>query len=77
MPISSQLLGGGTSYLHLFFATSPTWLDLTRIANGILPTIAAAASFPLMGVLFGRLVDDMNAAACVISCNARNLTVRF
>ena len=54
----------GSAYLHLLFRTSPSDADLLLLAGGVLAAIAAGIPFPLLGILFGRLVDDLNSTAC-------------
>ncbi|KAF0316321.1 ABC multidrug transporter [Colletotrichum asianum] len=51
-------------YFRLLFAADPTWLDVFLIIFASLTAIAAGVPFPLMGVLFGELVDNMNSATC-------------
>ena len=51
-------------YLHLLFRTSPTRLDITLLVIGILAATAAGAPFPILGILFGQLVDDINSRGC-------------
>lgn len=35
------------------------------IVSGVVFAIAAGIPFPLLGILFGQLVDDMNSATCI------------
>ncbi|KAG5763157.1 hypothetical protein H9Q72_008736 [Fusarium xylarioides] len=51
-------------YLELLFAAGPTWVDYLLIALGTLCAIGAGVPFPLMGVLFGQLIDNFNGATC-------------
>ncbi|KAK3936781.1 Leptomycin B resistance protein pmd1 [Diplogelasinospora grovesii] len=53
-----------TSYLSIFFAADPAWLDYFLLVVGTISAAAAGVPFPLMGILFGQLVDDMNGATC-------------
>lgn len=48
----------------LLFAANPTWVDVFLVIFGSLTAAAAGVPFPLMGVLFGQLVDDFNGATC-------------
>jgi ABC-type multidrug transport system fused ATPase/permease subunit len=45
-------------------AASPTWIDYALLAGGFLCAAAAGVPFPLMGVLFGELIDNFNSATC-------------
>jgi ATP-binding cassette, subfamily B (MDR/TAP), member 1 len=46
------------------FAAGPTWVDYLLIALGTLCAVGAGVPFPLMGVLFGQLIDNFNGATC-------------
>ncbi|KAF2468425.1 leptomycin B resistance protein pmd1 [Lindgomyces ingoldianus] len=51
-------------FLHLLFYADPTWLDKLLVGAGFITAIAAGVPFPLIGILFGQLVDDLNSATC-------------
>ncbi|KAF1994957.1 hypothetical protein P154DRAFT_581282 [Amniculicola lignicola CBS 123094] len=51
-------------FIHLLFYADPTWLDKTLIFVGFFASIAAGVPFPLVGIIFGQLVDNINAAIC-------------
>ncbi|KAF6806685.1 ABC multidrug transporter [Colletotrichum sojae] len=51
-------------FFRLLFAADPTWLDVLLIIFGTVTAIGAGIPFPLMGIIFGQLVDNMNAATC-------------
>ncbi|KAK2788992.1 mitochondrial chaperone [Emmonsiellopsis sp. PD_33] len=53
-----------TRYVRLLLYAEPTAVDLTLLIVGLLSAIAAGIPFPLMGILFGQLVDDLNSATC-------------
>ncbi|WYZ42448.1 hypothetical protein EsH8_VI_000147 [Colletotrichum jinshuiense] len=65
MPFRKQFL----IYFQLLFAADPTWLDYILIIFGTITAIAAGVPFPLMGIIFGELVDNMNAATCAAEDN--------
>ncbi|TEA19682.1 ABC transporter 1 [Colletotrichum sidae] len=56
-------------YFRLLFAADPTWLDIFLVIFGTVTAIGAGVPFPLMGVLFGQLVDNMNSATCAVNGN--------
>lgn len=56
---STQVL---TYFRVLGFGATP--LDVTLIVIGTIAAIAAGIPFPLMAVLFGQLVNDLNNATC-------------
>jgi ATP-binding cassette subfamily B (MDR/TAP) protein 1 len=51
-------------YFQLLTYANPTWLDYVLLLIGTLTAIAAGVPFPLMGIVFGQLLDDMNASTC-------------
>jgi ATP-binding cassette subfamily B (MDR/TAP) protein 1 len=51
-------------FLHLLFYADPTWLDKVLVGVGALAAIAAGVPFPLIGIVFGQLVDEINSATC-------------
>ncbi|KJK75859.1 ABC transporter [Metarhizium anisopliae BRIP 53293] len=51
-------------FFRLPFAVQPTYIDVLLVVFGTLCAAAAGVPFPLMGVLFGQLVDDFNSATC-------------
>jgi ABC-type multidrug transport system fused ATPase/permease subunit len=48
----------------LFLAGNPSKRDLGTLLLGILSSIASGVPFPLIGILFGQLLDDFNAVTC-------------
>ncbi|KAI4256858.1 MAG: hypothetical protein L6R42_005989 [Xanthoria sp. 1 TBL-2021] len=54
-------------YLRLLIKSDPSRLDVFYLVVGILAAMAAGVPFPLLGVLFGELVDELNAASCAKS----------
>ncbi|OAA48785.1 ABC multidrug transporter SitT [Cordyceps fumosorosea ARSEF 2679] len=57
-------IGNFFVYFRLLFAAQPTIIDILLIVAGTICAAAAGVPFPLMGVLFGQLVDDFNSATC-------------
>ncbi|KAF1941352.1 leptomycin B resistance protein pmd1 [Clathrospora elynae] len=51
-------------FLHLLFYADPTWLDKVLVFVGCIAAIAAGVPFPLIGIVFGQLVDEINNATC-------------
>ena len=60
----SMALNKGFSYARLLCRNIPTKLDALLLAVGILAAVAAGIPFPLLGVLFGQFVDELNTATC-------------
>ncbi|KAK3345651.1 P-loop containing nucleoside triphosphate hydrolase protein [Neurospora tetraspora] len=71
-PLSKKLFG----YVRIFFAADPTWTDYLLLLIGTISAIAAGVPFPLMGIVFGQLVDDMNGATCAVE-NAEGNPFRY
>lgn len=63
-----MLVGKGfkttTGFIRLFFHTDPSRLDILLIVLGLIFAIAAGIPFPLLGIVFGDLVDDLNSTTC-------------
>lgn len=57
-------------YFDLIFRTNPSKLDFLLLTGGVLAAIAAGIPFPLLGILFGQLVDDLNSTSCDVSQQA-------
>jgi ATP-binding cassette subfamily B (MDR/TAP) protein 1 len=53
-----------TGYYRLLIAGNPSKLDLLTLVSGIVFSIAAGVPFPIIGILFGELLDDFNGATC-------------
>jgi ATP-binding cassette subfamily B (MDR/TAP) protein 1 len=51
-------------FFQLLFYSNPTWLDKLLVAVGCIAAIAAGVPFPLIGIVFGQLVDKINDATC-------------
>lgn len=53
-----------TGYCRLLLAGNPSRVDLGTLLLGIICAIAAGVPFPLIGILFGELLDDFNSVTC-------------
>ncbi|KAL1954144.1 hypothetical protein VTO42DRAFT_1724 [Malbranchea cinnamomea] len=53
-----------TRYFRLLVYADPTAVDLLVLVCGVLAAIASGVPFPLLGILFGQLVDDLNTSTC-------------
>jgi ATP-binding cassette subfamily B (MDR/TAP) protein 1 len=42
----------------------PTKIDISLLAVGTLAAIASGVPFPILGIIFGQLVDSLNSATC-------------
>ncbi|KAJ5606379.1 leptomycin B resistance protein pmd1 [Penicillium lagena] len=60
MPFTQKLAG----YPRLLLAANPSKSDLGMLLLGIICAIASGVPFPLIGVVFGQLLNDFNAVTC-------------
>ncbi|OTA99097.1 hypothetical protein M426DRAFT_16768 [Hypoxylon sp. CI-4A] len=51
-------------YFRLLTYGEPTKIDIALLLVGSLSAIAAGIPFPLLGILFGQLLDDLNSETC-------------
>ncbi|KAF2427255.1 ABC multidrug transporter SitT [Tothia fuscella] len=55
---------GFGAYFRLLLAADPTPLDITLLVVGSISAIASGVPIPLLGILFGQLIDDFNQVSC-------------
>ncbi|KAI9742127.1 MAG: hypothetical protein M1834_000517 [Cirrosporium novae-zelandiae] len=53
-----------SGFFRLLFRTGPNATDILLIVVGTISAIASGIPFPLLGILFGQLLDDVNSASC-------------
>ncbi|XXH04545.1 Alcohol dehydrogenase [Hypoxylon texense] len=51
-------------YFRLLTYAEPSKVDIALLIVGSISSIAAGIPFPLLGILFGQLLDDLNSATC-------------
>jgi ABC-type multidrug transport system fused ATPase/permease subunit len=51
-------------YPALLLAGGPSKADIAMLVLGIICAIASGVPFPLIGIIFGQLIDDFNSASC-------------
>ncbi|KXJ88898.1 P-loop containing nucleoside triphosphate hydrolase protein [Microdochium bolleyi] len=66
----SQTLRGLFRYFRLLTYGEPTNTDIALLIGGTVFAIIAGIPFPLLGVLLGQVIDDLNAATCGINASA-------
>jgi ATP-binding cassette subfamily B (MDR/TAP) protein 1 len=64
----------GGQYFQLLLSSNPEPLDYVLLCVGTVVSIAAGIPFPLLGVLFGQLVDDLNTASCSPGSNSSSVS---
>ncbi|KAJ5091586.1 hypothetical protein NUU61_006456 [Penicillium alfredii] len=52
------------AYTRLLFSLDYTKTDVLLIVTGVFFSIAAGIPFPLLGIVFGELINDLNTATC-------------
>lgn len=45
-------------------AAGPSKLDLLLLSTGLIAAIGSGVPFPLIGILFGQVIDDLNSSTC-------------
>ncbi|KAF3765440.1 ABC multidrug transporter SitT [Cryphonectria parasitica EP155] len=58
------LLRGLAGFPRLLLAGNPTKKDLGILVTGIICAIASGVPFPIIGIVFGQLLDNFNAVTC-------------
>lgn len=59
-----------TNYLRLLVYANPTPADIALLIVGFFAAIASGVPFPILGILFGELIDDINSASCAADASA-------
>ena len=65
-----KTLNRGGSYFRLLVCSNPSRLDKLLIVLGVVFAIGAGVPFPLIGIVFGQLLDDINSASCSTDADA-------
>jgi ABC-type multidrug transport system fused ATPase/permease subunit len=66
---TKQGIGKFFAYTRLLFSLDYTKTDVLLILAGFFFSIAAGIPFPLLGIVFGELINDLNTATCSPSEN--------
>ncbi|KAL7626127.1 hypothetical protein AAE478_002897 [Parahypoxylon ruwenzoriense] len=61
---ASHVARGLFRYFRLLTYADPSVIDIALLVVGTVSSIAAGVPFPLLGILFGELLDDLNSATC-------------
>lgn len=62
------------TYFRLLFTSNPEPLDYILLVVGAITSTAAGVPFPLLFILLGQLVDDLNSASCSTSSDSSSIT---
>ncbi|KAL2813199.1 P-loop containing nucleoside triphosphate hydrolase protein [Aspergillus cavernicola] len=63
-PEKPSLLSRCTTFVRLLVYGSPSPKELLLLLTGLITAIASGVPFPLMAIVFGQVVDDMNSSTC-------------
>ncbi|KAJ5699027.1 leptomycin B resistance protein pmd1 [Penicillium macrosclerotiorum] len=59
-----HFLGKLAGYPRLILAGNPSKFDLGMLLSGIACAIGSGVPFPIIGIIFGELLDDFNSVTC-------------
>lgn len=51
-------------FISLLFWASPTLLDIALLSTGTFFAVAGGTTYPILGTLYGKLIDDLNSGSC-------------
>lgn len=63
-PPVAKFLAGFASYFRLLVYAEPKAIDLVLLAGGTIAAIGSGVPFPLIGVVFGQMLDNLNSSTC-------------
>ncbi|KAK7728448.1 hypothetical protein SLS57_002336 [Botryosphaeria dothidea] len=52
------------NFFPLLLAADPTKFDVLLLVAGVIGAMCSGLPFPFLGILFGKLVDDLNSSSC-------------
>ncbi|OBT53567.1 hypothetical protein VE04_07162 [Pseudogymnoascus sp. 24MN13] len=58
------------AYFAIFVQTEPSKLDTLLFITGIISAIASGIPFPLLGIIFGQVLDDLDAESCAVKATS-------
>ncbi|KAJ5373178.1 ABC transporter integral membrane type 1 [Penicillium concentricum] len=66
--------GNLADYPRLLVAANPSRLELGTLFVGLVSAIGSGVPFPIIGIIFGQLIDDFNAVSCEQSTDSGDST---
>lgn len=63
------------AYFRLLFSPGYTIVDITLLLAGVICAIGAGIPFPLLAILFGQLIDNVNSASCKSETSSSNASL--
>ncbi|KAI0396934.1 P-loop containing nucleoside triphosphate hydrolase protein [Xylariaceae sp. FL0594] len=77
LSVTSKVFRSVFRYFHLLNYAEPPLFDYVLLVTGTITSIGAGIPFPILGILFGELVDDLNGATCAVEAeNGATATAR-
>ncbi|KAK6822904.1 hypothetical protein PG987_014449 [Apiospora arundinis] len=73
----SRFIRHFTTYFRLLGYAEPSVIDIGLLVTGTLSCIAAGVPFPLIGIIFGQLLDNLNSATCAAGGGATDDPVQY
>ncbi|KAG6039455.1 hypothetical protein E4U41_002540 [Claviceps citrina] len=52
------------AYFSIYARVNPTKLDIVLFITGLVSACASGVPFPILGIIFGQLIDDFNDQSC-------------
>ena len=56
-------------YLSIYVRTNPTKLDVALFITGLVSAAASGVPFPILGIIFGQLIDEFNDQTCDVAAS--------
>ncbi|KAJ5770735.1 uncharacterized protein N7511_002786 [Penicillium nucicola] len=56
-------------YFTIYVQVNPTKFDILLLVTGLVFAVASGVPFPLLGIIFGQLIDDFNSESCTAKTN--------
>ncbi|KAK2598935.1 hypothetical protein QQS21_005613 [Conoideocrella luteorostrata] len=60
----SEKLRNIFAYFSIYVRANPTKLDIALFVTGLISACASGVPFPILGIIFGQLIDDFNDESC-------------
>ncbi|KAG5978541.1 hypothetical protein E4U55_006080 [Claviceps digitariae] len=66
----STKLNNIVAYFSIYARVNPTKLDIFLFITGLVSACASGVPFPILGIIFGQLIDDFNDQTCQVSATS-------
>ncbi|KAG5950411.1 hypothetical protein E4U53_005112 [Claviceps sorghi] len=58
------------AYFSIYARVNPTKLDIFLFITGLVSACASGVPFPILGIIFGQLIDDFNDQTCQVAATS-------